>query len=226
MGGRGGRGAERRAAIRITAPPRRRRMEAQASVITGSPGTGKHAVASAVSRRLGLRLVDISEAAAGLGLCERGGADGTSDVDAGLLAAGMRDAGMLAGRCLVVGHLAPYVVAAGQVAAMVVLRRSPYELERVYAERGYPAAKAADNLGAEILGIIAHDAARLAGAPRTAQVDTTGRAARETAGIVSDLLVPAADRAAGRGRGGAVDWLAMVAGRGDLGRFFPPGGGG
>ena len=113
---------------------------------------------------------------------------------------------------------------------IVVLRRSPYELEEVYARRGYGAAKAADNLGAEILGVVAHDAARLAagGGGAVAQVDTTGSTVRETARAVAELLQLRGGRGAadgGRGGGeGGIDWLALVAERGDLQRFFPAAG--
>ena len=108
---------------------------------------------------------------------------------------------------------------ADRVGTAVVLRRSPYDLERVYAEE-YGHDKAAGNLGAEILGVVAHDAAGLAGAGRTVQVDATGRSPAEAARAVAAAL-------GGGGAGPAppgdrVDWLSMVAERGDLGRFFPP----
>lgn len=195
----------------------------RAAVLTGSPGTGKHTAAGAVAAHLGLRRVDLNSFAAEHGLCEYDEASRTSDVDAGLLAERLRGSGALGGGCLVVGHLAPYVLDAGQVGAAVVLRRSPYELEKVYAERGYAWDKAAGNLGAEILGVAAHDAAALAGPDRTVQVDTTGKSPEETARAAALAL------GAAGGGGGAVpqcdrdDWLSLVAERGDLGRFFPPG---
>ena len=193
----------------------------RASVLTGSPGTGKHTAAAAAASRLGLRVVDLNAFAAEHGLCEYDAASRTSDVDPDRLAGCLRASGALDGKSLVVGHLAPYALSAGQVGTAVVLRRSPYELERVYAERGYGWDKAAGNLGAEILGVAAHDAARLAGPKRTIQVDATGKSPEETAGAVASALgwdgrdpVPRGDR---------VDWLSLVAERGDLGRFFPPG---
>lgn len=191
-------------------------------ILTGSPGAGKHTAAAAAAKTLGLRPLDLNAFAAEHGLCEYDEASRTSDVDTGLLAERLRAPGALGADALVVGHLAPYVLEAGAVGAAVVLRRSPYELERVYAKRGYGWAKAAANLGAEILGVAAHDAAALAGAGRTVQVDATGKSPEETARAVAAAL-----GGGGKGRaappGDTVDWLSMVAERGDLGRFFPAG---
>ena len=196
----------------------------RAAVLTGSPGTGKHTAAGAAAARLGLRLVDLNAFAAEHGLCEYDAASRTSDVDAGLLAERLRGSGILGGGCLVVGHLAPYVLGAGQVGAIVVLRRSPYELEKVYAERGYAWDKSTGNLGAEILGVAAHDAAALAGPEGIVQVDTTGKSPEETARAVASALGGAAGGGGGTApQGDRVDWLSLVAERGDLGRFFPPG---
>ena len=107
---------------------------------------------------LGLRPLDLNALAAGHGLCEYDPASGTSDVDPDRLAERLRAPGALVADSLVVGHLAPYVLGADRAGAAVVPRRSPYELERVYAERGYGHGRAAGNLGAEILGVVAHGA--------------------------------------------------------------------
>lgn len=210
---------EGRAAIRITGMLRGGRM--RIPVLTGSPGTGKHTAAAAAAAWLGLRLVDLNALAAEHGLCEYDAASRTSDVDPNRLAESLRSHGALDGKCLVVGHLAPYVLTAGQASTVVVLRRSPYELERVYAERKYGWDKAASNLGAEILGVAAHDAAQLAGPGRTIQIDTTGRSPAETARAVAAALEWDGREPAPHGN--QVDWLSLVAERGDLGRFFPPG---
>ena len=210
---------DRRAAIRITGRLRGGRM--RIPVLTGSPGTGKHTAAAAAAEWLGLRLVDLNALAAEHGLCEYDAASRTSDVDPDRLAESLRSHCTLDEKCLVVGHLAPYALAAGQVGTAVVLRRSPYELERVYSERGYGWDKATGNLGAEILGVAAHDAAQLAGPGRTIQIDTTGRSPTDTICAVASAL--GWDGKGPAPRGDQVDWLSLVAERGDLGRFFPPG---
>lgn len=183
-----------------------------AFVITGSPGVGKHEVARRLAAALDLETVDLSRAAAGPGVAERS-ADGALDVDVGRLADAVR--GSVSGRSLVVGHLAPHVLARSQVGAAVVLRRSPYRLDGTYRERGYPEPKRMENLGSEILGVVAYDAVGRFGADRVTQIDTTDRSAGEAAGIARDAL-----RGAGV-PGDRVDWLGLVGSRGDMDRFFP-----
>ena len=170
-------------------------------VVTGTPGVGKHTVARLLAGRMGLGVVDLNALAAGAGLVEAG------EVDTARLGEELGRAAP--GRCVVVGHLAPHV--AGGAEAAVVLRRSPYELVPVYMARGYPEAKCMENAASEILGVVAHEALGRYG-ERARQVDATGQAP----GAVAD---EAAACVAG-GRGADVDWLGMVAGRGDLGRFF------
>ena len=58
---------------------------------------------------------------------------------------------------IIVGHLAPYVVDPLLVDFAVVLRRSPYELRKIYENRSYPEGKIQDNLISEILGVISYD---------------------------------------------------------------------
>jgi len=104
-------------------------------------------------------------------------------VDASALSGATRGALAAPGRYIVVGHLAPYVVPDDDVVLAAVLRRNPYELIRVYEERGYSERKAKENAGAEMLGTISFDtyAARYGA---TGQYDTTGRGAQETARVI------------------------------------------
>lgn len=169
--------------------------------ITGSPGTGKHTAASLARRG---PVIDINAVALEEGLVEGGAAD------AGRLAVAL--AGRITPECTVVGHLAPYVLDAAQVDVAVVLRRSPYDLVRVYSQRGYPGPKSAENAAAEILGVVAHDAFAAFGA-KAVQVDAGARGPAGTAARIAGAL-------AGDMRGDGVDWLGTVAGRGDLARFF------
>lgn len=61
---------------------------------------------------------------------------------------------------IIVGHLAPYVINPDLVDFVVVLRRSPYELKKIYHERSYSESKTRDNINAEILGILSYDASK------------------------------------------------------------------
>jgi adenylate kinase len=58
---------------------------------------------------------------------------------------------------IIVGHLAPYVIDPMLVDLVVILRRSPYELRKIYEDRSYSQTKISDNMVAEILGIISYD---------------------------------------------------------------------
>ncbi|CAI9831904.1 MAG: hypothetical protein MPI95_03110 [Nitrosopumilus sp.] len=167
-------------------------------VVTGSPGTGKHSVSDVLSGMLGLPVLDINGIASGAGLAGPGG------VDTDLLRGQVRGRDGIA-----VGHLAPYVV--DDPEAAVILRRSPYELERVYGGRGYDRAKISENVAAEILGVVAYEALSRYG-EAAVQVDSTGRTAQETA--------EAAGRCMDGAPGDEVDWLGMVHEAGDIGRFF------
>ena len=58
---------------------------------------------------------------------------------------------------IIVGHLAPYVIDPSWVDFAVILRRSPFELKKIYEMRSYSEKKTRDNLVSEILGIISYD---------------------------------------------------------------------
>jgi adenylate kinase len=61
------------------------------------------------------------------------------------------------GDAIIVGHLAPYVIDPLLVDFVVILRRTPSELKKIYEMRSYSENKISDNLIAEILGIISYD---------------------------------------------------------------------
>lgn len=168
-------------------------------VITGGPGVGKHTAARELARSTGAPLFDLNREAEKIGALDGG------SVDTSVL---LQASGAIPPDAVVVGHLAPYAVRPGCRAA--VLRRDPRQLRKVYRERGYGAAKSAENCAAEILGITAHDALRWFGPARTVQIDATRRSPAEAARMASEAEPP----------GDEVDWLADVAGRGELSSFF------
>lgn len=171
-------------------------------VITGSPGTGKHTVSKLLAAALHMPVLDITRVAVEAGLA---GPEGT---DTDELA---RIIGRPSGDALLVGHLAPHVAAPDTVASVIVLRRSPYELEAVYRRRGYARPKALANLGAEILDVVAGEAAAAFG--RITQVDVTG-----------DTPEGSSRKVAGAMRGhypsDRVDWLGTIHRNEDMPRFF------
>lgn len=171
-------------------------------VITGTPGVGKHTTASRLADELKLPVIDVNRIVTESGLAEPGG-----DVDVSKLC---KILGKSCGSGLVVGHLAPYALTPEQVRLVIVLRRNPYELLLTYGDRGYSDAKSRENSGSEILGVVFHDA-RVRFGSKVFQVDSTEE--DRTQQKVMDVI---------RGRRGdeQVDWLGLVAGNGDLSKFF------
>lgn len=177
-------------------------------VITGNPGTGKHTIAKRLSAETGRPILDLNKVAIETGIFEKHGS--TLDVDVGKLAKLVKKTAQK--DSIIVGHLAPYVVSRSQVKFAIVLRKNPYKLIPIYKKRNYTKKKIAENVGSEILGIIAYDMADSVGASKVRQVDTSGSIS-DTMKRVRAVLK--------RAKGDRVDWLGMVARRGDLARFFP-----
>lgn len=175
------------------------------TVITGTPGVGKHTVARAIAESLDVPMVDINQVAKESGLVEQGKTAG--DVDVSKLAQILVDG--VAGPSIIVGHLAPYVLSPWHVKKVIVLRRDPYELLRTYQERGYSDAKGMENAGSEVLGVIHHDAvSRFGGKAFQVMVSEESETARRVCKVMQG------------GQEDKVDWLDKVTRNGDLGKFF------
>ena len=133
--------------------------------ITGSPGTGKKTVAPIVSERLGLEFHSINDLATKFGVVSNSG-----EVDTARLR--QRVASAYRKKVLLFGHLVPYSVPPNEVIAVAVLRCDPRTLKRRLESRGYDVAKVRENVDAELIGLVAHDARRTFGG-RAFEVDTT-----------------------------------------------------
>jgi len=180
-------------------------------IITGNPGTGKHTVAGILAKKLGLELVDINQVAISKGIAKKG--KQALDVDVKKLKKILDK--KTSKNTLLVGHLAPYVVSKNKVDVVVVLRRSPYSLERIYKKREYSKQKSIENLGSEILGITYYDTIKNIGRKKTFQFDTTNKSIADTVKRIESLFVK------GKTREDNVDWLKIVSKKRDLKRFFP-----
>lgn len=177
-------------------------------VITGNPGVGKHTVAEKIAQRLELSVVDINKIAKDSGLFEENG--DVNDVDTEKLKEIL--AQKISVNNLVVGHLAPYVLEKNQVKIMIVLRRSPYDLIKVYKNRKYSEEKIKENTGSEILGIIAHDAINKF-EEKMIQMDITGKTIQEGEEKMIGLI-------SNNEEDEKVDWLDLVTKNNDLRKFF------
>ena len=181
------------------------------NVITGNPGTGKHTVARILAKKCRLEIVDVNRIAIDEGIAKKN--TGAFDVDVKKLKKVLDK--KMPENVLLVGHLAPYVVSKNKAEYAIVLRRSPYSLERSYKKRGYTKKKTIENLGSEILGITYYDTIKNIGRKKTFQFDTTSRSITETVKRIELLF------AKGKTREDNVDWLKIVSKKGDLKRFFP-----
>ncbi|RMF32357.1 MAG: AAA family ATPase, partial [Candidatus Nitrosothermus koennekii] len=111
-------------------------------VITGTPGVGKHTIADMLAKRLKYKIIDINS----LALQHNAiiGKDYAFIIDIEKMKDIIKDE--LDDNCIIVGHVAPYVLENDYIDYVIVLRRSPYELEEVYRNRGYDIKKMKDNL--------------------------------------------------------------------------------
>jgi len=180
-------------------------------IITGNPGTGKHTVARILARKLELELIDINKISINEGMTKKNGQVLEVDV---LKLKKILDR-KIPKNTLLVGHLAPYVVSKSKIEIAVVLRRNPYNLERVYKKRGYDKKKLLENLGSEIIGITYYDMIKNAGHKKTFQFDTTNKSVSSTVKKIETLFVK--DKA----KEDNIDWLKIVSEKRDLKRFFP-----
>ena len=181
-------------------------------VITGNPGVGKHTVAKIVAKNLDLKLIDINTVAIKKNAIIMKDNIGYV-VDLRKLSSLLRRE--ITKDCLVVGHLVPYVLRKGDVGLVIVLRRSPYELEKVYAKRGYNEQKAIDNISSEIIGVCMYDAIKKFGKDKVAEVDTTAKKAEKVASEIISIFKGRSTHSVGK-----VDWLSLIVKNDDLQKFF------
>jgi|TARA_B110000196_G_C21089516_1_gene636843 adenylate kinase len=177
-------------------------------VITGNPGVGKHTITEKIAEKLELPILDINSIAKDAGLFEKN--KDTYDVDIGKLEKILEQ--KISEKKVIVGHLAPYVLDKNKVKIVIVLRRDPYDLISVYKERRYTDEKSKENLGSEVLGIIAHDTISKF-QEKAFQINTSGKSIREVVEKVMTLI------SSNEGNE-EVDWLDLITKKNDLKKFF------
>ncbi len=177
-------------------------------VITGNPGVGKHTITQKIAEKLELSIIDINNIARDAGLFEKN--KDTNDVDTVKLEKILEQ--KISEKNVIVGHLAPYVLDKIMVKIMIVLRKSPYDLISVYKERKYTDEKSRENLGSEVLGIIAHDVMSKF-QEKAFQINTSGKSIQEVVEKVTTLISSNIGNE-------EVDWLDLVTKNNDLKKFF------
>ena len=178
-------------------------------VLTGNPGVGKHTVSKILAETLGYKIVDVNKEAVKIGMLEE---NDSIDVDVEKTKKLLEE--KISDKSLIVGHLAPFVVSKELVSTVIVLRKNPYDLIEIYEKRNYSDKKKNDNLGSEILGIIAYDSIQNLGEDKTFQINTTSITAQETAKKIESVIN-------GTSKGDVIDWLADITQKNDLKKFFP-----
>lgn len=178
-------------------------------VITGNPGVGKHTTAKNLAKILGYKLLDINKIARESNIYEK--ADETHDVDVSKLKNILKK--KILKKSIIVGHLAPYVLTKSQISKAIILRKNPYSLSLIYKKRKYSKKKTIENLGSEVLGIIAFETIKKFGKEKTFQIDTTSKSVVKISKEITDILE-------GRPKENNIDWLSIVAENDDLQKFF------
>ncbi len=181
-----------------------------AIVITGNPGVGKHTVAKKLSQRLAQPILDLNQIAIESKVFEK--RNSTLDVDVGKLTKIIKK--RIQKNSIIVGHLAPYVLSKSQVDYAIILRKNPYKLIPIYKKRKYTQKKITENVGSEILGIIEYDTITRFSMQKTFQINATGLSTHQIINKIGLILKH-------KFKGDKVDWLELVANKGDLAKFFP-----
>jgi len=177
-------------------------------VLTGNPGVGKHTVSRKLAEILGYEIVDVNKEAVKVGTVKQ---NDSIDVDVEKTKKILKE--KISEKSLIVGHLAPFIVSKELISMAIVLRKSPYDLIQIYEKRNYVDKKKNDNLGSEILGVIAYDSIEKLGANKTFQVNTTCLTPQQTVKKILDIVH-------GNSDGDTIDWLTEISEKNDLKKFF------
>ena len=180
-----------------------------ALIITGNPGVGKHTIAKSVSKILNHKILDINKIALESKIYEK--KDESNDVDVKKLKNILKN--KIKKDSIIVGHLAPYVVTKKQVSKVIILRKNPYKLTPIYKKRKYSTKKIAENVGSEILGIIAYDSIKNFGKNKCYEINTTSKTVSKISKTIMDIIE-------GKFQSDTIDWLTLISNKNDLKKFF------
>lgn len=176
-------------------------------VITGTPGVGKHTVAKSLSTIMGsIPILDINEII--LSNCLFINSENCKEVD---IQKSYEFLTLLLSKnefqnSIIIGHLAPYVINSQLVDFVIVLRRSPYELKKIYQERCYSDSKTRDNINAEILGILSYDASTNFDFSKLSELENSSNLLPSSvAQSIYDMCLDTKSRSFG-----FIDWISLI----------------
>lgn len=169
--------------------------------ISGTPGTGKTAVARILSVMLGYKLIDVNGFAGEHGLIIGTDARRKSKiVDIKKL---KKETARLKGNIIIEGHLSHFA----KCDICVVLRTNPEELKGRLKKKGWSGEKIAENVEAEILDVCLKEAVDEHGIKKVFEVDTSGKKPENVALEIKGLLE---GKKRGNHKPGKVDWMGYL----------------
>jgi adenylate kinase len=177
-------------------------------ILSGTPGVGKHTIATTLSSLFDkVTIVDINKIILSEDLLipsQRGNHD--VDIQKSLDFLTLLLSKKEYQDSIIVGHLAPYVIDPLLVDLAVILRRSPYELIKIYEDRSYSQTKISDNIVAEILGIISYDALKNFEFSKLSELEiATGVLPSLSAQKIVNMYMDKKQRSFGN-----IDWLPLI----------------
>ena len=179
-------------------------------VITGNPGVGKHTIANLFTKQnSSYQVFDINKFAIEKGLGEQ--TDDGIEVDTKKLKNEIQKLNLE--KSLIVGHLAPYVLDESNIEYVIILRKNPYELIKIYEKRKYQNQKIKENAGSEVLGVIANDSITSFGKEKSFEVDATDKTPEVILKRIQDIMN-------NQESGDIVDWLKLIEEKNEMNKFF------
>ncbi|MGD0319191.1 MAG: AAA family ATPase [Nitrososphaerales archaeon] len=164
--------------------------------ITGTPGTGKKTLAPLVASKIGIPCVSLYDQAVASGLIKKD--DPEAEVDTAAL--GKFLVRQVSKPALIYGHLLPYVLMGQEIGRVAVLRCEPRTLKRRLLARAYDLEKVAENVEAELIGVVSADSITAFGRQKAAEFDATKVRPTEMATAVAGFL------SGSRRPGPRIDW--------------------
>ena len=179
-------------------------------VITGNPGVGKHTIADLFTKQnSSYQIFDINKFAIEKGLGEQ--TDDGIEVDTKKLKNEIQKLNLE--KSLIVGHLAPYVLDESNIEYVIILRKNPYELIKIYEKRKYQNQKIKENAGSEVLGVIANDSITSFGKEKSFEIDATDKTPEIILKRIQDIIN-------NQKSGDIVDWLKLIEEKNEMNKFF------
>ena len=190
----------------------------RAIIVTGTPGVGKTIVSKALTERLGVRYLGITDLVTKENLVLRVDSERNTIVaDLRKLSDRIKEIVRTSPFDVVVdGHYASDVVSSDLVSYAFVLRMNPDTLRERLQARGYKTDKVLENVASEVLGVCLFDALERFGVTKVDEIDVTHKAVEE---VVEEIIAVLTGRVeAGVGK---VDWLGKLEKEHRLSEFFP-----